>query len=608
MSRKNRVAARTLVALGLTWLTLVGLPEVSAGTTNDGADDGSAAELMLVDCLLPGKVRRLGRHQTYVTRRKPARITAQECEIRGGEYTRFDRADLRTSLAIWRESAEAGDPKAQTYVGEMFEKGLGVAPDHEAAAIWYRRAAEQGDARAMLNLGHIYERGLGVDADPVEALGWFRKAVGLPGAIAIESLTVDPIKPVTKIPSPVKLEPQPKSAEPDPAAVEAESLRQEVEQLRADRERLQQELKLELAKKADEEEKERANPPIIELLDPTILKTRGVQMVTAGGEARSIVGRVLAAGGLFSLSVNGADIPTDPSGLFRTSIPVPEEPSPVSIVAVDRLGQKATFQFELAQGRKKKKRIPRVEFGRYHALIVGNNDYRHLVDLDTARADAEALDKLLRTRYGFETTLILDGTRYDMLSELNGLRQKLTEKDNLLVYYAGHGELDETIGRGYWLPVDAERDNPANWISTATITDYLGVIPANHALVIADSCYSGALTRSAIARLESGMTPETRSEWLAAMQKKRSRTALSSGGLQPVLDAGGEGNSVFARALLDILSAQDEVLEGRRLYLELAERVATFAARAGGDQVPEYAPIKFAGHEGGDFFFVPEAR
>ena len=41
------------------------------------------------------------------------------------------------------------------------------------------------------------------------------------------------------------------------------------------------------------------------------------------------------------------------------------------------------------------------------------------------------------------------------VSALNEFRGKLTEADNLLIYYAGHGTLEEKNQRGYWLPVDA---------------------------------------------------------------------------------------------------------------------------------------------------------
>ena len=55
------------------------------------------------------------------------------------------------------------------------------------------------------------------------------------------------------------------------------------------------------------------------------------------------------------------------------------------------------------------------------------------------------------------------------------------------MFYAGHGELDNANLRGHWLPVDAEPENTANWISNVAITDVLNAMAAKHVLVIADS-------------------------------------------------------------------------------------------------------------------------
>ena len=98
----------------------------------------------------------------------------------------------------------------------------------------------------------------------------------------------------------------------------------------------------------------------------------------------------------------------------------------------------------------------------------------------------------------------MNATRYDILAALNELREKLTDKDNLLIYYAGHGELDERNQRGHWLPVDAEPNSTANWISNVAITDVLNSMTVQQLLVVADSCYSGTMTRSSLGRLEGG--------------------------------------------------------------------------------------------------------
>jgi hypothetical protein len=245
-----------------------------------------------------------------------------------------------------------------------------------------------------------------------------------------------------------------------------------------------------------------------------------------------------------------------------------------------------------------------VDFGRYYALIIGNNHYAHLPDLATPRRDAKDIARVLDTKYGFKTTLLLDADRYTILSALNQFRETLTEDDNLLIYYAGHGELDKTNLRGHWLPVDAEPDSTANWISNVAITDILNVVAARHVLVVADSCDSGALTRSSLARLQSGLSPDARVKWYEAMSKARARAVLTSGGVKPVLDSGGGEHSVFAEAFLSVLRENNGILEGFRLYRAVQERVKQVAARLGVDQYPQYAPLKYAVHEAGEFFFL----
>jgi hypothetical protein len=135
--------------------------------------------LLIVDCLLPGEVRQLGPQVTFVTPRKPVKSTVDECEIRGGEYVKFDRANFSTALQVWKESATKGDAQAQVYVGEIYEKGLGIAPDYAQAAIWYQKAADQGYARGLSNLAYLVEQGLGVPKDPLKALNLYRKSAGI---------------------------------------------------------------------------------------------------------------------------------------------------------------------------------------------------------------------------------------------------------------------------------------------------------------------------------------------------------------------------------------------------------------------------------------------
>jgi hypothetical protein len=68
----------------------------------------------------------------------------------------------------------------------------------------------------------------------------------------------------------------------------------------------------------------------------------------------------------------------------------------------------------------------------------------------------------------------------------------------------------------------------------------------------------------------------------------------------------GSKHSVFAQALLDTLRINRAPVDGLALYQRIAGNVARAAMKLGVEQIPEYAPIRFAGHEAGDFLLVPK--
>jgi formylglycine-generating enzyme required for sulfatase activity len=231
------------------------------------------------------------------------------------------------------------------------------------------------------------------------------------------------------------------------------------------------------------------------------------------------------------------------------------------------------------------------------ALIIGNNNYQYLNKLKTPRNDAHAVDDLLRNRFGFQTKVLLDATRTELLESLNEFRARLGANDNLLIYYAGHGEYDKEVDKAYWLPVDAKRDSPTNWIIADEITSNIKRIASKHILIVSDSCYSGTLTRESLTDL---IRTGVREEYMKKMMERPSRTLMASGGNEPVTDSGGGNNSVFALAFLKALKEREEgnFTAEELFYSRVKEIVAGKAS-----QVPEYKTINNSGHEGGDFVF-----
>src|SRR5271154_5186465 len=183
MKNQNRVDfhGRILCVATAAALTVGGLSLAASAISVAASTEMNPNRLVVVDCLLPGQVRQLGGQMTYLSPRTPVKSTASECEIRGGEYVAYDRANFATSLQVWLPQAKEGDPQAQVYVGEIYEKGLGTAPDYAQAAFWYQKAADQGFAIGLSDIAYLYEQGLGVPKDPVKALNLYRKSAGISG-------------------------------------------------------------------------------------------------------------------------------------------------------------------------------------------------------------------------------------------------------------------------------------------------------------------------------------------------------------------------------------------------------------------------------------------
>jgi TPR repeat protein/transglutaminase-like putative cysteine protease len=80
------------------------------------------------------------------------------------------------ALVSLKPLADTGHPRARSYLGYIYENGLGIAIDLPEAARWYRLAAEQGDPYSQTRLGYLYEKGLGVPRDDALSAQWYSKS------------------------------------------------------------------------------------------------------------------------------------------------------------------------------------------------------------------------------------------------------------------------------------------------------------------------------------------------------------------------------------------------------------------------------------------------
>jgi hypothetical protein len=160
----------------------------------------------------------------------------------------------------------------------------------------------------------------------------------------------------------------------------------------------------------------------------------------------------------------------------------------------------------------------------------------------------------------------------------------------LLIWYAGHGKfINET---GYWIPVDAKRDDEFTYYNLnalrASLQSYASYI--THNLVITDACESGPTFYQAMRDV-----PRERNcnDWEAV--KFRSSQVFSSAGYELAVD-----NSQFTRTFANTLANNPDAC----IPIETIVKKVILAVTQGNQQKPKFGKIAGLQDEDGTFFFM----
>ncbi|MDA3952827.1 MAG: caspase family protein [Bacteroidales bacterium] len=347
-------------------------------------------------------------------------------------------------------------------------------------------------------------------------------------------------------------------------------------------------------------------PPKISFSQPLLQMDKAVNV---NNEEVILKGNVSDENGIFELTVNGMYVNVKETGEFESDVYLIEGTNNIYVRAIDKFNNsieetypiiyQALNKTDQRQTSINKNNDPSkldeksTKDGKYYALLIGVSEYAdpEIMGLDQPVTDAGKLYNTLTTNYTFEKeniTFLKSPTREEIISELDRLNKLITEDDNLLVFYAGHGYWDTKDEIGYWLPSDARKANTANWIRNSTIRDYLRTVKTKHTLLIADACFSGGIfkTRKAFAN-----APKS----VQKLYEFPSRKAMTSGSLKEVPD-----KSVF------MLYLNKRLQENTQEFISTEELFSSFkiAVLNNGPNTPLYGEIKDTGDEGGDFIFI----
>ncbi len=224
-------------------------------------------------------------------------------------------------------------------------------------------------------------------------------------------------------------------------------------------------------------------------------------------------------------------------------------------------------------------------------LVIGIDNYQSWPKLNSAVEDAKKIKDVLVNHYQVNKENVFelynsDATKANIINALIKIKGELTENDDVIIYYAGHGDYNTKTDEGAWIPVDAHLDSTQEYLDNTTLISFLNSINSKHTFLIADACFSGSLFVSS-----DDMTYKPNND------KIKSRWGFTSGNIEYVADGTQGESSPFAKYLVEALQ------ENQRDYIAVTELISyvKFKVRNNALQTPIGRPLKIKGNEGGEF-------
>ncbi|MGD2086902.1 MAG: DUF1566 domain-containing protein [Candidatus Aminicenantes bacterium] len=233
-----------------------------------------------------------------------------------------------------------------------------------------------------------------------------------------------------------------------------------------------------------------------------------------------------------------------------------------------------------------------VKIGKQYLVLIAVNKYEDWNRLKGPVKDAEEIRKILESHYYIDDCVKLydeKATKKGIIGFFKDLQKKLKEDDSLLIFYAGHGHLDNASDTGYWIPVDggSDKDERVKWVPYSTLIGLIENIRSKHILLISDSCFSGD-----ILKVYRAGQPKIGKENFRRDYELRCRLVITSGSSERVPDS-----SEFARKLILTLQKNSKSF---LTALTLYERIRDGMERTS----PRFGEIRGTNHQSGAIFLL----
>src|ERR1041385_9219517 len=208
-----------------------------------------------------------------------------------------------------------------------------------------------------------------------------------------------------------------------------------------------------------------------------------------------------------------------------------------------------------------------------YALIFATDQYDNWPDLVNPVFDSRTIGDELKRTYGFKVEMVENPTQEQVLKKLREyIERPYKPLDQLFIFFAGHGNYDQTFNEGYLVPREAliKDEAKTSYLSYNRLRSVVNNIPCEHIFLTMDVCFGGTFdqTLASSRGLDDDQYKEkSAAEFITQKLTYKTRKFLTSGGKQYVSDGIPGKHSPFARALIEALRSKG----GRDGILTLSE-------------------------------------
>ena len=231
--------------------------------------------------------------------------------------------------------------------------------------------------------------------------------------------------------------------------------------------------------------------------------------------------------------------------------------------------------------------------GKTWVIFIENSKYTSFASLDGPVKDINLMTRALGNYQIHNIIPKKDMTKAEMEKFFSiDLRDlvKNNQVKSLLIWYAGHGKFINDVG--YWIPVDAKRDDEFTYFNIntlrASMESYMNYL--THTLVVTDACESGPSFYQA---MRSDLKKRSCDDWQSTQFK--SSQVFSSAGYELAVD-----DSQFTRTFANALANNPNACIPIE---EIVMKVST-AVGDNNQQKPIFGKITGLKDEDGTFFFI----